>query len=258
MAITLLAGWDFARLGTHAATFTDFGGAAIISYSSGLYAHESMGSVLAYSKFATTLAADLNANATLGASYGVTYAPETNKYTISSNGNFTITQGGAAAGDYTRFKALLGLTGDVASTLSKTSDCACYYGLLSTAEGLTNDSELYEPDSGIEESEADDGTHYSISRSTFPDYRNFELWYQAKAITHAASAGAQTTPWTFDHFVSYCRAANPFIQWDTAGAITKSVHYLLADGATFRPKRHISNNDIYWDWPLKTRQKGTL
>ncbi|MCC7539224.1 MAG: hypothetical protein IT379_23580 [Deltaproteobacteria bacterium] len=253
MPISLHAGWDFARIGGFSLTFTDVGGAAVISLSSGKYSHAGMGA--GYTQFGPALETLLDIHPTLTGNFSVSFNPLTSRYTISSTHTFSLT--GTGAGSTTAAR-ILGLTGDTGSSASHASGRDVWYSLASASEGLTNDSNVHEPDGVARDAVANDGTHYGVSVVTAAKQRDFVLAFNAKARTFKASETA-TQPYSLERLMEHCRTSNPFGVYDsTLGLGFGHTHFLRAGGASFRPIRRISNNDLFWDWPFQTRQIGTF
>lgn len=258
MPVSVHAGWDFEKIGSFSITITDAGGTTAIEFSSGTYANIDIDDVIGatdtgYLPFAAQLQTSINLYVPFTGVFTVTYSATTNKYTISSTAAFTIT--GTSSGTTLAAK-ILGLTGDVSSTTSKTSDRQVYYSVLSASNGFSNDTDVYEPDGIVEVAEADDGTHYATSRATSPKYRNFELQNNSKATTLKASE-TSTLPYSMERLYEHTRAQYPIGFWDSART-AGIVAYQRADGASHRPQRVIPNSDLYWTWPFRLRYLGTI
>lgn len=256
MPVTLHAGFSTNKLGAIAATFTDAGGAAAISitYPGGYYSHVNITPVAGLAiKFATELQGELNASGTLSRTYTVTFNAATCRYTITANGVFSIT--GTSSGTSLASR-ILGFSADTGSSTSHSSNRDVWYSVPSLSAGRSNDSDVYEPSGIVEDAEADNGTHYATSRYSAPKYRDFDLQFNSVARTFIRGE-TSTAPYSLERLYAHTRGQEPIAFWDTdtsAGV----VGYQRADGGSFAPVRMIPNNDLYWSWPFKIRQLGSI
>lgn len=254
MTLRICAGWDLGRIGGFSLQFTDTGGSDTIAISTGTYAHESMANVLGsgnYAEFATALQTALNASGTLNGTFAVTWSSVTYQYTIASTVAFTTADPtGTIAGQ------ILGLTGAVASTTSKTSDVRPYYVIDAAMGCKSRASDDYEPPGVAEGDWTIGGSHYSVSVAAAVTFHDFTLTYESKAATFKRAATA-AVPWTYQHLWEHCRGSQPLMvtdDVDTAGA----VHYLRADGASWKPERAVADWDDAWHLTFNTILKGRV
>jgi hypothetical protein len=251
MVMSLHAGWDFSRIGPFSMEVREGGAPQTATISTGKFAHLAIGS--GYSLFATQLKSTLDATSLAGV-FTVTYSAATNRYTISSTVAFRIT---AITPGTSVASQLIGLSADEGVTaLSRSSTRDVWYSVPAVTDGREDDSDVREPPGISSDAVANDGTHYGVSRVTSPKERDFTLAFNGKTRTFRNSETA-TLPFSLERFMEHTRVSNAFGVYDSI-TTTGTTHFHRADGANFAPRRRIANNDLYWDWPFKTRQVGTF
>ena len=261
------AGWDFERIGSASVQFTDSGGSWTMTFSTGNYSHIDLSSAMGtgeYTDFITAIQAAITA-AARGVTYTTSFNTSTLSYSFDTNsGTLAMTFSGTAG---TIMRHILGFTGNVAATSSAiTSNARPYYVCRAIHDGQTNYSDEYESSEGIYEAEADDGSAYSIARSTVPVYADWEQYLEEKAPPAAiATAGTgvfeyvatTTVPWTWQHYYEHVRASEPFALYDN-GTGDGLVCRMRKDTATFKPGRSMSEYDGYFNLRFNTRLIGRL
>jgi hypothetical protein len=228
-----------------------------ITVASGTYAPATYASVLASGYTAFTAAVKTSLDGGGGGPYTVTWSSTTGKYTISRAASFTLafsTATSAAAG--TRMRLALGFSGDLSGANTYTSDWTPYYVLVAQMAGLTEFSDVYEPDDIVEEAVADDGTPWSASRETTELYSDWSQAMETKASTFSASA-TTAVPWTWQAFFRHVRGQRPFAVYDSVTVIN-TLHKLRAEGGSFIPARYVTDYDGLWSIPVLTRRIGVL
>ncbi|MBK8173193.1 MAG: hypothetical protein IPK60_23060 [Sandaracinaceae bacterium] len=270
------AGWDFERLGQLVFTMTSSTGpnVDVVTWNVGTYSHVSLQNATGsgtYVSFASTLQSFF---ATLGGShptYTVTFNTTTMQYVFTaSSGTITLTFGATPQGQMAR--DILGFGTNPAAGATVTSTTRPYFAISAVSGGPTNYTDEYEPNVGINEAEADDGTSYSISRTTLPVYMDWDQQMEEKAgPSSAVSGGARTggapmfdycatvatMPCSWEYFYRHVRCVEPFAVYDTSTA-SGVVCKLRAEGANFKPSRTVSDYDVLWNLPFKTRLIGRL
>lgn len=270
------AGFDFARIGAMSFTVTNSSGGQsdILGFTSGTYAHVGFtaGST-AYAALATSIQAALTALTALGGgrpTYTFTFSQTTMQYSLDSNtGTLTLTFPASDSGD--RAKHILGFSASVGATSSPiVSDRRPYYAIRAACEGPSAYSFYYETGDGIYEEEADDGSTYSITRTTLPKLVEWEQRMEAKAapatniVSGAAAGGAgmriadasTEVPWTWEHFFQHARCVNPFAFHNSTGP-TGIVCKFRKDGAAFHPALVVADYSSLWNVPIRARYLGT-
>lgn len=236
MSLQLKTGWDFAAIGQCDLKVRDSAGSGTVSFTSGLYCHDDLQSVLGsgnYDDFSTILASQLNALSSPAGTFTVSWS-DTTYYTISYSGGtgnlvLIFTTPGAAG---TRMRQVLGFTGNSAAAASHTSNATPYYCFDCTqgAPGLATDD--YEPEDVAKEGELDDGTHFGVARTSSPKYNDFTIQFETREKTYKRDASS-TVPWTLEHLFEHCRNVEP-IKVDDGGTDDRVV-FLRAEGASFKP-----------------------
>lgn len=271
------AGWDFERYGTS----TLYLNASVGGHGAdpriiidGTYSHIALTSVTGtgtYVALAAALQTYFNGLGGGRPTYTITFNTTTMQYSFSvSSGTLALTFVGD---DGIRMRHLLGFIADVPATSSPiVSTARPYLAISAVSGGPTNYTDEYEPNVGINEAEADDGTSYSISRTTLPVYMDWDQQMEEKAgPSSAVSGGARTggapmfdycatvttMPCSWEYFYRHVRCVEPFAVYDTSTA-SGIVCKLRAEGANFKPSRTVSDYDVLWNLPFKTRLIGRL
>lgn len=256
MTLLLASAWDFARIGTATMTVDDDGTAQPVTFTSGVYSHIALSTVVStISLWSSSLKAALDAASNGAGTYTVALNETTRKYTISySNGNFDLTFTGAAG---TVMQNIIGFSGNKTGAASYTSDNAVYY-LIGGSIGAKADVAEYEPDEIVDVAEADDGTSYGIARSTAPIYYDCLVPFEAEASVRTAKAAA-TAPWTWQRFYAHTRAHEVFALKDSLVPET-TVHRNRAEGAAFKPEPSAAdpNFTAYYNMRLRTYLLGRV
>lgn len=261
------AGWDFERIGSASVQFTDSGGSWTMTFSTGSYAHIDLSPVTGtgtYTDFIAAIQAAITA-AARGVTYTTSFNTSTLSYSFDTNsGTLAMTFTGTAG---TNMQRILGFTGNVGATSSAiTSVARPYYVARAIHDGQSSYTDEYEPSEGIYESEADDGSQYSIARSALPVYADWDQPLEEKSPPGAiATAGTgvfeyvatSTVPWTWQHFSRHVRATEPFALYDS-GTGDGLVCKMRKDSAAHKPSRAMSDYDGYFTIKLNTRLLGRL
>ena len=261
MTVTIESGFDTNVVGTFQLVADTGAGNVTVTLPLGRYCHTSLVSVMGageYAALADELQNALNASA-LGGTWDVDYDPGP-VYTITCTGT-TGTISGLGADHGTASVARLGLAmgfttspGAFTDGETKTGDVRPYYVINGAVGGISNVSGDYEPDGITEDAEAEDGTSYSVSRTTAPKYSDAQIPFEPHEATHAWKATA-AVPWTWEHFHQHARGTEPFrILTD----VDDSVHKLRAGSTSFRPARVKPDWDDLWSVELKTRLLGRI
>jgi hypothetical protein len=265
------SGFDFERIGTASVQFTDSGGSWTMTFSSGQYMHINASAVSDYNPFVTAVISAITA-AVRPVTYAVSFNQTTMQYSFdvtSGSSNLAMTFVGASG---TIMRHILGYSGDVGTTAAAiVSDVRPYYAIRSLSQGVSAFSDEYEPDDGVEDEEADDGTPYSISRYAMPVYCDWEQHFEEKTAPATAVSGGVATPgagvfthsasaaqpFTWQDMVKHLRGSDAFALYNlTTGAML--VCKLRQESATFHPARAMSEYDVLWNIPFKTRLLGRV
>lgn len=247
MSLDVIVGFEPARL-TLTASFVDTGGTVAFTWDTGQYAHIDLSSTgVDHTDWAADLEADLTASALDGV-FTVTYSVATRKYTIASTVAFT------TSAQSTDFAALMGLSGLISSTTSKVSDVNVYYARPVVAGALSEMSGPEEPGGIAEEADAGAVTHYGLADSDVPEYRQFRVPFEAKAVSLKDEAAA-ADPWTWEHLIEHARNIEPIATYD---GTTTIAYYQLADKVSKRGwlQRGVPNYDEWWHMLFSTRRIG--
>lgn len=264
-------GFDFLRVGSFSFTAAVTSPAAhsdAVTFSSGTYSHIDFSGLMGagkYEELADAIQTYLNSLGGTRPTYTVTFNTALMQYSFSvSAGTLALTFSGAAG---TIAKHTLGISANVGATSSPIlSDRRPYYAIRSKLNGQSAFSFPYEPDLGVAEDEADDGTSYSISRTTCPRYLDWEQRMEtANAPSTTITAGALNSgagvritgastevPFTWEHMIKHARGAEPFALYDE-GSGTGYLCKLRREAATFRPAIVAADYSDLWNMPFKTR-----
>lgn len=251
------SGWNVATLGTMTLSVTGNLGTASVSITTGTYCHTDLSSVLGsglYDDFAGALKAALDASATSSTAYVVTWNTSTLVYTIATVAGCSLTFPNSEAGN--RMADALGFTrNSTTSTLTtQTSTRRPYYVIDGAMGARSSWSRLYEGDDIVSQAEAEDGSTYSVARTTAPKYEDWTVQFEELEAVYSAKA-VTAVPWTWQHFFEHSRGIEPFGVFDDDG---NSVHVLRARGARFKPARVQSDWDGVFNIELQTINRGAL
>lgn len=257
MPLRYHAGFDVAKLGAFSVVV---GGIAsgTASLPSATYCHVALSSVLGAGEYTQLAAAVQTALRTVHPNFVCTFNTSTLRYTISNpSGNFTLTWSGDAGA---RLRAALGFAGNVTSTSSATGTVTPHYVIDAKIEGRSMDSDVYEPADIVEESVADGGSSFAVSKETVELWRDWQQAMETLESTMSRRA-ASAAPWTWQHFFRHCRGDQPFlVAGDTPGK-TGAIYKLRAQGASFSDlvrRRVTSDYDGLWNIQFYTRDLGEL
>lgn len=269
MTVKYYAGWDFASLGAFQLRVNS-GPALDVNFTTGRYSHVSLSTLLSdYTKFEDALETAIEA--VTGEAWTVTFAD--GAYGISrvagnSTLSFAATDEGRLAADLLGFSRVYSATASAHISSRRPLRIA-----IPVYDKTSDDSNTYEQSGMIAEAVASDGTQYSVHPVTIPTLRDWMQPLEIKtppaaratagtavrvvdAWSGATSAGA-TIPESWESWFKGVRATHPFCVVDGSGN-SGNVYKLRADAAHFAPIRRVSNYDIYWDIPLKTRLLGSV
>lgn len=259
MALRILAGWDFAKIGTNTIRIVETTGTALsysISYSTGTYCHESLSSVLTglYSRFSTKLQSDLNTvSASQGHSYTftVTYSSSAYTYTINANNFlFNLFFDGTSGTDA---RHTIGFTGSKTGASLYTSDARPYYVIGAAVGARSRVKRDYEPPGLVSGAISAGGTHYAIAPQASIKQYDFTTTFETATAVFKASAVA-AVPWTYEHLWEHCRSDEPLYSHDGTEGI---VHYMRPDGAHFDHELEQPDWDM-WHINFLTYLKGRI
>lgn len=258
MTLIAYSGWDFARIGSFSIAYTQ-GAPFTATVTTGSYNHIDLQSVMgsgSYDDFATQLKTAMDTAG--GGTWTVTWSTTTLTYTISNASAFTID-----AGTNTVAKNVLGFNSlPTASATSRQSQIRPYYVLAAQQGALayttfstvplksrvTDDYEV----AGVTSTRiADDGTAYSLSRSTGHKQHDFSVRMEAKDIVYTREA-LTSFPFTWQRLFEHARGTEPI----TVVESETTVHKLLGDGASFAPEREMAEYDELWAIPFRTLMVG--
>ena len=254
MTLQLEAGWRTSVVGGMEIEIDEGGGAVTVAIDAGSYCHTDLSSVLGtgeYSDLASELESQLNASGSLSYTYTVSYSATNMRYTISAGSAFAITWSSAAAA---RLRLAMGFSGSSSSTTSHSGTIRPYYVIRTLVGARSAFTDEYEADKITEGGEAEDGTPYSVSRTTAPIYSDFRVPFEAHEATHAYKA-TTSVPWTWQHFFEHVRASEPFLVDD---GNEETVHVLRAGADSFTPSREVPDWDGAWNIDLATHHRGRL
>jgi hypothetical protein len=253
----ILAGFDTAEHGT--LTFEGRGTTGSGSYVStdvtaGTYCAETMAAISGasgYTAFATAVATAMTAS--MGSTVTGSWSSSNLQYTFSKTGAGDWKIGADEAdADIARLGRFCGFSTSLTNATSITSDVTPYFAIETAIDEKSNVSDTYEPDGIVSEAEADDGSSYTIARSTAPQYEDFRFVYESHAATFTREASA-SVPYTFQRFIEDVRAAHPF--W-VRNASDSAVYTMRAKAAVFAPTRVTKDFDDHWNWPFQCRLIG--
>lgn len=212
MAAYLLAGFDFARLGTHTLAFSDDGGAASFSLTTGTHALRDLSSVTGlgtYTSIAAKIAAEMNAASAGAGTYTATWSSTTYRFTIAySAGNFSLTLSGSDAA--LRMGRLLGFSTNQSGAASYVSTRTPYYVLALAKAGPADYSRDFEVPGQVRRQVSGNGRAFSIGPRTFERRTKLALKFNTLSSTFADEATA-AAPWTYEHLVTHARAHQPIL-----------------------------------------------
>lgn len=247
MTLRVEAGWDQFEYGTATLSVNT----VPASVSVGKYGHRDITGTT-YTDFATALNAAIVAAGIT--SFVVSYSTTTGLYTFAISGPLTVSLGvdhGTPA--FALMGKLLGVSTSPGSTNTFSSDITPWFQINGEVGGASDASDDYEPNSISEDAEADDASHYAVTRVTAPTYNDFMVAMEPRAAVYKREAVASAA-FTWQHLFEHCRAVHPFIVADDFGDVTS--HYMRAGQDAFKPM-HVAK-----DWrellniPLKTRMMG--
>jgi hypothetical protein len=187
-------------------------------------------------------------------------------YTIDySAGDFSLDLTGSDT--QVTMRRVLGFSGDQSTSDAYSSDVRPYYVILPAMPGRSECSDEYEPEGITNESIADDGSAYQISRATSEILSD---WIQMAESTTAPDTftnngtyvferdATSAVPWSYQHAWRHARTGyHPFLVVDS-GTSENAVHMLRADGSSFMPQRMASKDYPLWNIPFRTRKLGDL
>lgn len=242
--------WDHARIGNGTFELSQGGGGPWTITLDGHYCHFNISfTVSSVSEFRAVLVTKLDATPDAG-TYTVTFSFTTGKYTITRApaANFELTFPATAAGLLAR--ALLGFSGNKSGATSYVSDVQVTHFIFPPMDAR---SHVIPDDEDVvtEVSEADDGTTYSLSRTTAPLHYDFDLQFQTEALTFTRHAAA-TAPWTWQQFFDHVRGHEYFVSSDGGGTVPV-LHKLRQDGTSFKEgvTRFQVEEDLNTYWHIK-------
>ena len=260
--MTLESGWQFGtgtgQVGTFGMFFTEQAGAAtglISSTATETFCHTDLTSILGtsnYDDFAGWLQTELTDAATAITSWTVTWNATTMAYTLTASGggqtsvDLTFDSGGGT----TLARQILGFSGNQTGALTYTSDVRPFYVVSVRAGAASYGSQPreFEPEGIAEGAEADDGSQFSIHRSTAPKYRDFAVTTETKAATRVRSAPDGTTaadvPWTYQHLWEHARAVEPLLIQD---GVENAVVHMRPGMARWKPRTSFADYHGHFD-----------